>query len=265
MQIVGDGFLSEKGCEASKQLVLPHAEVFAQLDNAIGKLRLFLNKHKVEDQDSDSSRQKIIALVLTARMIEIAEAAKLIMKNGMSNEAKTLLRVFLDAYFVMGNICTDPTFVKEYFKSDLKARLKLMNVSQQQKSNIFASAKTYGGQERADLKDLIDTEGGKAFKSEEYAKNIGCGAIYDSLYRITSSSLHTTPRSLIHYVEEDKDGNVISIFDEPKLGDIPQHAYDFSCFMITVLGGLKDIFGESNQNEIEELREQLNESVNKNS
>ncbi|AFJ02625.1 hypothetical protein Q7C_1476 [Methylophaga frappieri] len=263
MNVDGDGFLTEQADQRAESAIQPHLAVFERLNEILALIRAFIKAHSVPVQESETDHQRIIALVLATRILEISEAGILIMRKGMTNESMTMLRVFLDAYFVFGNVCTNPGFVKEYFQTDLRARLKLMNVSQQHSSTLFASARAYADQEKDNLKSTVDSEGAKAFKSEEYAKNIGCSEIYDSLYRLTSPSLHTTPRSLEKYTQEDDAGNITDLVDGPQPGDIGQHAYDFAHFLINVLGGLRDVFGETDSENQDELKDKLNASVNK--
>ena len=80
------------------------------------------------------------------------------------------------------------------------------------------------------------------------------------MYRIASATLHTAPRSLEKYVEEDENGTVIEVKDFPVEGDIPMRGYDFSLFLIKSLSGLKEVFGCFNAEEIESMIYSLNES-----
>lgn len=124
MKIIGDGFLSGLGQQRAHQIVASHAQTFRALERTISDLRLFAASQEVSKQDTEEDLQKIMALVLTVRLLEISEAALLVMKNGMSNEANSLFRVFLDAYFIMGNVCRDASFIADYVKSDELARIR---------------------------------------------------------------------------------------------------------------------------------------------
>ncbi len=216
----------------------------------------------VDDQETDEGGQKVIALVLAARILEIAEAAVLVMKNGMSNEANTLFRVFLDAYFVFANVCSDASFFRRYLKSDEAARLKLLNASKKHESELFEAINDYANEALQDaLKKRIADEEIQAFNSYAYADNVGCSEIYDSVYRLASASLHTTPRALEKYVEEDDEGKVVLIKDYALEGDIPQRAYDLAYFLIKVLSGLKEVFGCLREREIQASINRLNRTV----
>lgn len=260
--IEGDGFFSELGQKAAHQIVSRHARSFCSLERTICELRSFISSQEMPEQKTEEDQQKIISLVLTTRILEISEAALLVMKNGMSNEANTLFRVFLDAYFVFGNICTDASFVANYFKSDESARLKLINAAKKHDSELFKSINGYASNTlKDDLQKKIAEEKIRAFNSYAYAENIGCSQIYDSMYRITSGNLHTTPRSLEKYVDVDEMGNILSIKDHPLEGDIPQRVYDVAYFLIKVLSGIKEVFGSLDKSEIQSMLDGLTEST----
>jgi hypothetical protein len=262
MKVSGDGFLTELGYEKSAEIVQRNSRVFDALEGNIRLCRSFVLSVDLEGQSTLKERQKIIAIVVAVRILEIAEAAFLILKNGLSNEADTLFRVFLDAYFVFANTCLDPEFVVEFFRSDEAARLKLMNAAGNHSSEIFKLLNEYAKPDlKEELKQKIKDEDIKSFKSVEYAKKAGCAEMYDSIYRLMSAPLHTTPRSLEKYTEEDEDGIVIKIKYYPVEEEIPQRAYDFAYHLIKVIGGLTDIFGNIIETNTKTMIDELNETI----
>lgn len=261
MKINGEGFLSCTGQKYAQQLATRNAGVLHSLESTIIKFRQFASSLEIHKQDTETDRQKIIALVLAVRLLEITEAALLIVRNGMSNEANTMFRVFLDAYFIFANVCSDASFVANYFKSDEAARLKLLNSVEKHDSELFKKVNDYASATlKSELKRKVAEEQIQAFNSYAYANNVGCSEIYDSMYRHTSANLHTAPRSLEKYVEEDENGSIIEIKNYPVEGDIPKRGYDFSYFLIRSLSCLKEVFGCFNAKEIEEMICNLNES-----
>lgn len=261
MKIKGEGFLSGTGQKEAQQLVTRHAGIFHSLESAIAKFRFFASSLEVREQDTEADRQKIIALVLAVRLLEISEASLLIMKNGMSNEANTMFRVFLDAYFVFANVCNDASFVAKYFKSDEGKRLTLLNSVNKHNSELFEQVKDYASETlKSELKKKIAEEKILMVSTYAFAGNVDFSEIFDSMYRLMSASLHTAPRSLEKYTEEDENGIVVAIKDFPLEGDIPQRGYDFSYFLIRSLSGLKEVFGCFNAEEIESMTCTLNES-----
>jgi len=156
---------------------------------------------------------------------------------------------------------TDASFVANYFRSDEAARLKLLNSVEKHDSELFKKVNDYASATlKSELKKRIADENIQAFNSYAYADNVGCSEIYDSMYRLTSASLHTAPRSLEKYIEEDENGIVVAINDFPLEGDIPQRGYDFSYFLIKSLSGLKEVFGCFNAEETVSMICTLDES-----
>lgn len=262
MKVSGDGFLTKSGCDKSARIVEDHSRVFEALEEIIKKCRSFVLAANMNGQNTDKDRQKIIAVVMAVRILEITEAAFLILKNGMSNEADTLFRVFLDAYFIFANTCIDPEFVVEYFRSDEAVRLKIMNAAGKHNSEFFKALNEYATPElKEDLKQKIKDENIRGFKSEEYARRADCAEMYDSMYRLMSAPLHTTPRSLEKYTEEDQNGTITKVKYYPVEAEIPQRAYDFAYHLIKVMGGLNDVFDSSNEINTKAMIEKLNKSI----
>lgn len=258
MKIQGDGFLSSKGQAEAQRIVAENQGGFEALWQSINALRSFAASCEVARQETKTEKQKAIALVLAARLLEVTEAAYVTLQHGMSTEANSLFRIFLDAYFVLGNLCSDPDFVAEYFKSDEADRLKLINSVRKHTDELFQQVNDgISAEHQAELKALVESEKIQAFNSYNYAAKIGCEKIYDSMYRITSAAIHTTPRALGSYSEEDDKGILISVRDGPSRDQIPQRLHDFSHFTIKALSGLREVFGCLNQEEIDRLSEKL--------
>jgi len=253
VKITGNGFLSDDGIKSSSEIVRNNSDKFEFLEYLITELRKFVLSQEIDFQETEEQKQKLISIVVAVRLLEITEAAFLIMKHGMNNEANSLFRIFLDAYFIIANICSERSFVSNYFNSDTAARLKLLNSVEKHDTELFKEINEYASKAlKDDLKDKISKENIQAFSSYAYASNVGCEGIYDSMYRITSSSLHSTPRSLENYVEEEDDV-ITSINYHPIEIDIPQRIYDFSYFLIKVISGLKGLFRKLSEEEIENL------------
>lgn len=234
-------------------------ELFAFVEMHIVELQSYAYEQNMVDDDSEQYRQKITAVMLVARMCEISKAALLIMRAELNNEAHSIFRVFLDAYFVFGAICSDASNLKEYFATDFAARLKLINVAEKHNSELFSLVKERISTESKDeLRDFVKSESIQEFKSFNFANKCGCDHIFDSIYRVCSASIHSAPRSLLSYVKAD--GDIITEVNfNPPAEDITAIASQLSHFLIKVYSGLTEVFGSFDQEAIDEKMKQLDD------
>lgn len=193
--------------------------------------------------ESPEEKQKVIALVLLVRLIEIVESIFILSAYGVRQELKTLFRVFLDAYFLIANVCSDPQFLQVYFRTDEPNRLKLLNAAARHDHKLFEKVNQYATEEvRTELEQKIKQEKILAFNSYLYAEKVGCSHLYDSMYRLTSSSVHTTPRCLEEYVEADAQGNITRILHKGDIGTVHQMFYDTTWFLLIALNAVSQVF-----------------------
>lgn len=265
--IEGAGFINEE-IEA-RLLSLP--EVNRQLVEVVISTVCFANEKALNlpafaPHETPEEKQKVIALTLLVRLIEISESIIILSAYGVRQELKTLFRVFLDAYFLIANVCSDPEFVGLYFQTHEPERLKLLNAGARNNHAIFDELKQYATKNiRATLDQKIKEEKLQAFNSFSYADKVGCTHLYDSLYRLMSPSVHTGPRCLEDYVEADLHGNITKILH---LGDLEvshRVLYDTVWFLLRALCGICELFEHSDTGRISELEADLETAMRGNS
>lgn len=216
-------------------------KVFADLISSAHQL---LRSLPIGSQDTDAEKQKILAAVLLARHIEIVESGFLLASRGACLETVTMFRVYLDAYFVLANVCSDAGFLSTYFRSDEMERLKLMRAASKRESEMFRETREYASRELQDELDVkIQAEKIQAFNSFQFAENVGCGNIYDSMYRISSAAVHSSPRALESLVETDVEGHITHIFLRANGDATNRVLYDLHHYFCKGLEGVCDLFG----------------------
>jgi len=256
MKINGNGFLSTEG-QAEAQKLLERLRPYVNLvERAISLCHGGLECAEITDQVSDIKKQKLIACIVLARLLEISESMVMLAKGGFSVDVTASFRNFLEAYFIFGNVCKSPDFVPKFFNTDLKAREKLINVANKHKTELFELVNEYATDEvRVGLKEHIASSCASESNCWEYAANIECTEIYDSMYRIASAATHSTPRSLAAYVTEDGDGQIVELHRHPQLDSIPERMIDLGGFLLNVRIAFNELFGTNSSEEITELRE----------
>jgi hypothetical protein len=258
MDLIGNGFLTPEGSAEAQCLGLPTSAQLAVAERAVALCQTALESVELSGQATECEKQKLIACVVLARILEASEAMVLLAQRGFSVEVTAVFRNFLDAYFVFGNLCKDRAFVARYFNSDLKTRQKLVNAAAKHRAEPFTLVNSYASSEvRKELAEKMSEMNATEFNSYQHAHDIGCADVYDSMYRISSAATHSTVRSLVDYVREDEMGNIVQIRRLPQVADIPERLLDLTAFLLNVRAAFDDLFGLEQHSEARAIRDLL--------
>ncbi len=243
MKIEGNGFLTTLLPDISQTVPGVNKALFCLLQDVINYAESLKESLQVAKQETDQEKQKIIATVTYIRLLEVVEAAFILSAYGIREELQSLFRIFLDAYFVHANCCSSPEFIPAYILSDEQSRLKMLNVATKYDSEMFKATKEYATAElKNQLENKIREEKIEAFNSYLYAKNVNCEQIYDSLYRLMSASVHTTPRCLSNYIETDEHGVILQVLHGSRPEDTNHALFDMSWFFLKAIRGICELF-----------------------
>ena len=258
MRVVGSGFLSREGLHVAEKVEQDLQGVLTLLSRAIDLCHEGLAAIVVPSHQSLEAKQRVIACVVMARVLEISEAIVVLARGGFSVEVTSATRTFLEAYFIFANVCEDAGFVSKYFSTDLKTRQTLINQAAKHRGPPFDSINAFATPDKREgLKkwmEELEVEGLDTYKN---ANNVGCAVIYDSLYRVTSAATHSSPRALGGYVLEDPDGNVLEVRRYPQLGDIGSRVHDVGCFLLIVRDAFDVLFGNVPSQAMASLRKEF--------
>lgn len=257
LRIEGDGFIKRKCLKSFLRDTKTNSELFKILVELNDFSEELKDEFVVFRHDTPEEKQKVISMVVFIRLLEVIQAFIILASKGVREELHSLFRIFLDAYFVLANCCSDPDFIPTYFQSDERARLKILNSSLKYETDLFKKTKGYALKERDALDKRIKDEKIQAFNSFIYAENVGCEEIYDSLYRINSASIHTSPRCLEHYVEVDPKGNIILINHRSDPEETNICVDDISYFFIKAISGMCKLFSLNYEDRINDFCSRL--------
>jgi len=255
----GHGFLSESVAE--KLIALPGCNA-ALMKVAIDAARLsdvlIHQLHAVRPHLTVQDKQRVIALTIFVRFVECYESILILAANGVRQELRTLLRVLLDAYFVLANVCSRAEFIGDYFRSDDADRNKLLNAIQRHDHELFHGARdAVSPEERQALTDRIKEDGVQPFRSYANAAGVGCAVIYDSLYRLCSPSVHTGPRIIDEYLQVDDDGTATRILHTSSAKETDRYVFDATHYVSFAMKGLLECFEESVPDELHRIFAEL--------
>lgn len=250
---IADDFLSTK--ELPKETNVDLFRILMSLNSFAEELK---SDFIIKQQKTPKEKQMVITLVLFIRIIEIVQTVLILVSHGVREDLNSMFRIFLDAYFVFANCCSHEDFIESYFLTDLPNRLKLMNAASKHDSELFKQLNEYATDEiRNELDKIVKGEKLQSLSSYLFADKAGCTHMYDSMYRITSSSIHTTPRCLDHYVEADEVGNITVIKHKPDAETSDRVVYDTSYHFIKVINGICELFEIDKKDEITKFENDL--------
>ncbi|MBZ9666957.1 DUF5677 domain-containing protein [Pseudomonas sp. LMG 31766] len=198
------------------------------------------------NQVSDVEKQRLTALVLYVRLLDVSESIYILSMLGARQEVKALFRVFLDAYFLVANAINDQSFFLRYFQVDSVERLKLLKVARHELPKELFDETVVGlfsDESLNDLRSEIDEGRLQAFNSYENAKGVGCQNIYNLRYRIYSASVHTGPRAFVEYLSEEDQGDVVrAVSNRISFLDADRIVFDTGFYVSNVIAGLAELF-----------------------
>jgi hypothetical protein len=260
--VSGSGYLSSEGKQKAEVLRTQTEPLIACLEGITATCHRALHLASLGDQSTGLGQQQVFATIVFARLLEVSEALVFLAKSGFGQEVNTLFRTFLETFFIFGNVAKDSAFIPKYLATDKYIRLKLMNIAEKRNEDLFGLMKSYASPEvKAALKQEIADSDAEDLKAYDIAANIGCDALYDSMYRICSAAAHSAPRSLIPYIAEGPGGEVIEIRLGPSLGDIPNRLYDVGWFLLQVLSSYGDVLQTDLSGDNQAFSEQLSALV----
>lgn len=209
-------------------------------------------------QEDLEGNQKVVALTLLVRLIDIFESIVILSAHGVGQELHSLFRVFLDAYFLAENVCADASFVATYINTDVVNRRRLINAARQSPHEFFRELNAYATDDiREGLKQKIDEQKLQGLRSEEYAKRAGCEHIYNSMYRTTSAAVHTSPRCLNEYFEVGQLGDVKKIKHPKNVAAMQSILSGSASFLLKILLGLSEVYGKEVDGRVVQLDEYI--------
>lgn len=210
-QFETDGFLSDQALAAESEIVARYQAAFDIAYEANRLTHKVLYGADVHNED----QMELLYITLLTKQARSLQGFLLLLRRGLLSPAQILLRNLAESMFIIGALGKDDTFGAKFVRSEQISRKKALEA-------LTRHMKARGQEVPPDTRDLIDqlgaeikNEGLVAFTTEQIARIAGLSSYYDSLYRLTSMEVHTSPRAL-----EDalivEDGKVVALKYEPE-------------------------------------------------
>ncbi len=157
----------------------------------------------------------ILLATLLARQSSSFQSFYLLLKKGLFFQSQILLRNIAENMFIIGASRKDPEFAGKYVLSEEVTRKKSLDA-------LVRDEQSRGNDVDQEVLDLIATlvekiesEGITTYTTERMAQIAELSSYYDTLYRLTSMSVHTSSRGLDSALETDDDGKITAVTYEP--------------------------------------------------
>lgn len=257
-----DGFLAEDNLDfihALESRYGKHIELCKELNTYSQKLQYELvvhNKHTPE----------LLSSILFSRVLTTYQAALLVSFKGMRQQVNILIRCILEPLFPLVAISKDQAFSYELVKSDTVEDLKALNklIRYQERNNIddakFAQAKA----QKSIITKRIKKDNLKGISVFDCAKKAGLEDWYDTLYAFTSSTLHSSVRSLEESLHLDPTRkNIIALMNEPEFEDFDVLYITLSECLAYAISSICKIFNLNKPEIMKDYRKRMQELAGK--
>lgn len=132
--------------------------------------------------------------------------------------------------------CEDHEFILEFIKTHEKKRLKLMKTAHKYTDELFAQLREYATKDiMDDLAERIKTENIKDLIVEQLAIKAGMTNYYDSIYRLASDHVHTSPRTLEQYLRVNEKGEIVELRHAPNDDGLESNLLTLANLMLIAL------------------------------
>jgi len=193
---------------------------------------------------------ELIVASLYVRAMSNFQGSIIMAERGMINEAKSLLRCFLEIVFAIVAIEKDKTIARQFVLEDLFQRRDYLKAHKRNKdAGVPQCGDAPSPEELKELLQKIENEikenNVKKSTKRDMAEKAGLVTTYDSAYKILSGSIHVNSRDLEQYLEINDSGEVKKILWGPDVKEIDLLLFTAAENMMFVLTSVSHIFGLS--------------------
>jgi hypothetical protein len=193
----GVAFLSADGDEFEQRLVAAHQpffDVFTQASKVAYDVLARLEPDRTDNV-------QLYSVCAFARLCESCQAVAYLAARGFTQETAVEVRVALEVLLKMKAAIVKPDFAEEVINSDLFELRKLVNlVLSGEAGDLTPENRPEVEARKAEIEHEIATRKARKISIEEIAREVDGLGLYHNVYRLTSSNVHVSPRSLGQYL-----------------------------------------------------------------
>ncbi|MCI0407341.1 MAG: DUF5677 domain-containing protein [Acidobacteria bacterium] len=254
MRPVDEGFLSEEAAAVQRDI----RAKYPAWSGLLRRLNIFA--HRVIPRLTVQSRngQQVLAACILLKLLGDVQGAVLLAERGMESQARSLLRVAVEALFVLVNLCKNEEFLRTFiYKAEIE-RLKLIEAILKNPARVFDEVRPHLTPELIErLTKEIEEAAVTPEKVKELAGRGKLSHFYDGPYRLLCQDVHTSARSLERYALTDKENDLIGLRYGPITDDFNFIHSTAAQVLIGALGVVDSLLGLSLEPELRPLDQEV--------
>lgn len=191
------------------------------------ELAVDTNNFLTEFQKSlDANRvrlHEVVGVPLHIRCVTTFQALLLLASKGMVSQSQIMLRALIEALFILVAISNDNDFALEYLRHEEHQRKNVLNKSKRYKESVDKEDPRIKKANKVleEIRCNIDENKIKTLSTENISRIAGLHSWYDTVYAVTSTSVHVSVRTLEHNLEVNgSTGEIESFVNEPNVNGI---------------------------------------------
>lgn len=206
-----DGFLSDEMADFEAPAAEQYAEKFKLVTDANRQAHSLIYSVEVHNEHLPD----ILLATLLTRQVTAFQSFYLLLKKGLFFQSQILLRNIAENMFIIGASRKDPKFAGKFVRSEEVTRKKSLDALVRDETSRGNDVDQEVLDLIASLEEMIEQEGITTYSTERIAQIADLSSYYDTLYRLTSMSVHTSSRGLDSALETDDDGTITAVAYEP--------------------------------------------------
>ena len=171
----------------------------------------FLQKIKFRLQVKDNNIQDITLVLLFIKSLETFQAIYTLLRNYILNDAESLTRILFEGMINLGYCAKGENECKQYIAKEIKNKIKMINAAEQHPEEFpkeLFQRQPLGDRKKELEKMLKEIESPKNVLTEQMARELNLGRLYQVYYRMVSSEVHSNPESLNKYCKVGESGYI---------------------------------------------------------
>ena len=200
------------GLEVERSIRGDHHRQLELLERAVRLASEILTIAEIGNREG----RKLIAAGLLGRLVLAAQAGALLILRGLEHDAAISIRTCLELAAKLKACSIHPEFHRTYIASDIIRRLKLARGGLQL-TGLTEDRRARLQALEIELSQQADALEARELKVEEVCRLAQMDDDYNSVFRLTSSAVHSAPRLLEDFIET-HEGRVTGFNFEPRKG-----------------------------------------------